>query len=246
MTSSNNKEGFPLQTFEQNEEPIEFSDDEFVAKKSRLTGVQLEKKRQEVLEFLFPDRRADIRTFIEEARQVNQLILTDPGETDGMGKADRISLYGVLRCFDPMTVIETGTASGISSTVILKALQENGKGYLHTVDPLPPEKVGQLMPSGMKKNVTIHHGNSIEIIPTIRGASGPFDFFLHDSSHTYEHMAREFELALRHGTETVCICSHDILKNNAWDHFIQRSEVMVSGAIRNFGIALCRGASRDG
>ena len=46
-------------------------------------------------------------------------------------------LLPVCRLLEPQVVLETGVAYGVSSAFILRALEENGHGILHSVD-LPP------------------------------------------------------------------------------------------------------------
>lgn len=43
-------------------------------------------------------------------------------------------LYLLIRAIKPAIVVETGVAAGISSSHILKALCDNGSGFLHSVD----------------------------------------------------------------------------------------------------------------
>ena len=45
--------------------------------------------------------------------------------------------YLVCRLLEPAVVVETGVAYGVSSAFILRALEKNGRGVLHSVD-LPP------------------------------------------------------------------------------------------------------------
>src|SRR4051812_6926009 len=59
--------------------------------------------------------------------------------------------YAVCRARKPRVVVETGVAFGVTTAFILKALEQNGSGELHSVD-LPPlgraaeKQVGSLVP----------------------------------------------------------------------------------------------------
>jgi len=43
-------------------------------------------------------------------------------------------VYVAVRALKPSIVVETGVASGVSTTLILKALSLNGKGQLYSID----------------------------------------------------------------------------------------------------------------
>lgn len=47
------------------------------------------------------------------------------------------TLYTIIRIRKPDIVVETGVAQGVSSTFILQALEDNGRGQLYSID-LPP------------------------------------------------------------------------------------------------------------
>jgi predicted O-methyltransferase YrrM len=44
------------------------------------------------------------------------------------------ALYVLVRIFKPEVVVETGVANGVSSSFILKALDQNSRGKLYSID----------------------------------------------------------------------------------------------------------------
>jgi predicted O-methyltransferase YrrM len=107
--------------------------------------------------------------------------------------------YLMCRLLEPDVVMETGVAYGVSSAFILRALKENGRGVLHSVD-LPPlrreyEKFwGIAVDGSLRSRWRLHRGASGRVLPCLFEETGSVDFFMHDSLHTYRNMRREFEL----------------------------------------------------
>jgi hypothetical protein len=106
--------------------------------------------------------------------------------------------YAAIRAFEPSFVVETGVASGVSTSYILLALQKNGRGRLHSIelsDPqyLPPGKVsGWIVPDWLKSNWDLCLGDSGTLLPELISKRSGIDVFVHDSLHTYDHMLWEF------------------------------------------------------
>ncbi|MFC1897710.1 hypothetical protein ACFLX8_04000 [Chloroflexota bacterium] len=60
--------------------------------------------------------------------------------------AQGVSLYALCRQLRPDVVVETGIASGVSSSYILCALEENKDGQLYSIDIPWHTTLGQVMP----------------------------------------------------------------------------------------------------
>lgn len=114
----------------------------------------------------------------------------------------------------PEVVVETGVKYGRSSSFILQALEDNGKGKLYSID-LPNVKyvskgevhsdelesglsTGFLVPERLRKNWDLRLGDARLELPSLLNSVGLIDFFYHDSIHTYEHMSFEMNLAWAH------------------------------------------------
>lgn len=137
-------------------------------------------------------------------------------------------LYSVVRTLEPEIVVETGVASGVSSAFILKALEDNNKGILYSID-LPGHVVlvhgketGYVIPHDLRKRWILKVGKSKDILPDLVREVGRIDIFLHDSEHTYENMMFEYSTAWPCISNKGLLLSHDISANNAWRDFCRR------------------------
>jgi predicted O-methyltransferase YrrM len=114
-------------------------------------------------------------------------------------------LYLACRVSKPKIVVETGVASGVSSTAILQAMQDNNLGMLHSVS-LPEEALssvdkdavanrvlGWIIPKQLTGRWILHRGSSKDVLPSLLRELDPIDIFFHDSDHSYENVT--FELA---------------------------------------------------
>ena len=162
-----------------------------------------------------------------------------------------VALYAFVRNVKPKLVIETGVASGFSSTVILEAMEKNGTGKLISID-LPnyynkrgfrdeggafdrvytPKEfgVGWLVTNKLKHRWRLKLGYSKVILPKIKETP---DIFLHDSDHSYINMSFELQWAKR----ARYVLSDDITRNTAWTETICLDRSIKSLAIKTFGIA---------
>jgi predicted O-methyltransferase YrrM len=141
--------------------------------------------------------------------------------------------YLACRLLEPEVVVETGVAYGVSSAFILRALEENGRGTLHSVD-LPPLRRdyqrfwGIAVPGALRGRWTLHRGSSARALPGLLRELGAADLFLHDSLHTRRNMRREFEEVWPYLRTGGVILADDVERNRAF------------GGLRRKGPALWR------
>ena len=102
-------------------------------------------------------------------------------------------LYLRIRKYEPEIVIETGVRFGYSTTAILKALEDNKRGHLYSIE-YNKNGVGQLIPETLKERWTLILGDSLKELPKLVQRLGSVDFFFHDSNHAYEHQCQEFSI----------------------------------------------------
>jgi len=149
--------------------------------------------------------------------------------------------YALVRLLRPAVVVETGGTPGNSSAFILRALERNGKGELHTVD-LPPtgklergaqyehgawihenmpegQESGWAVPETLRQRHQRHLGDARELLPQVLDAVETVDLFIHDSDHSYEHMMFEFRTAWPHIRPGGVLMSDDIDNNRSWADF---------------------------
>lgn len=106
--------------------------------------------------------------------------------------------YAAVRAFAPDIVVETGVASGVSSSYLPLALHRNGRGRLYSIELgdqryLPPGKPpGWIVPGSLKSRWQLLIGDSRELLPSLLAELGTMTVFIHDSLHTYEQMLWEY------------------------------------------------------
>lgn len=107
-------------------------------------------------------------------------------------------LYALVRLFTPKIVVETGVARGISTAMILMAMQRNSLGHLHSVDIT--EDVGQAVPADIRNRWTLWTAEASMDTRTFLEQCimqiGSPDIFLHDSDHSPTNQSFEYKLAL--------------------------------------------------
>lgn len=117
-------------------------------------------------------------------------------------------LYSLTRKLEPEVAVESGVFLGGSSAAILKAMEENGKGRLISLD------ISRTVPTGIWTKYRVPTGFAVPerlrnrwelviedsryFLPAALPKLGSIDFYLHDSDHTYKTVTFEMEAAWRH------------------------------------------------
>jgi predicted O-methyltransferase YrrM len=182
----------------------------------------------------------DIQTQLR--KRANEWRQLDPS---GMLSFKGPLLYFLVRFTNPGIVVETGVASGISSTFILLSLRQNGLGRLVSID-LPntdpdaqiPEnqKSGWIVPDKLRHAWELRIGDSRTLLPEVLQENGTIDLFLHDSLHTYEHMIWEYRESWPALRPQGFLVSDDVVSNAAFSDFC--AEENARGIVRyGLGIA---------
>lgn len=140
------------------------------------------------------------------------------------------TLYLLVRLMKPDLIIETGVSAGVSSTYILRALHDNNKGELHSID-LPPDNIpsgkecGWLVPETLRTRWYLHIGDAKDLLEPLLESLQRIDFFIHDSLHTYDHMMWEFRTAWQYLNLRGVMLAHDIGRNMAFSDFMKEKGV---------------------
>ncbi len=168
-------------------------------------------------------------------------------------------LYSLVRALAPLRVVETGVASGISTALILRALDRNGGGTLTSVDlpirdargsinadgvrdttHIPPhERPGWGVPEELRGRWTLLEGDTRVRLPEALVGDPP-TFFFHDSEHSFEVMDFEYRAAwsvLRSGG---VLYSDDVFWNAAFPSFARTLGVDPMAAVTPAGRGLLR------
>lgn len=144
--------------------------------------------------------------------------------------------YFLIRHLKPNIVVETGVAAGESTGYILKALNDNKKGKLYSIDlpfqwyiygshelhldSLPAGKMpGYLVPKKLKKRWHLILGDTYQETEPLLKKLKSVDVFLHDSEHTYKTMTYEYNMAWPHIKKGGLLLSDDVEFNKAFKDF---------------------------
>ncbi len=178
----------------------------------------------------------------------------------GMRPEVSMRLYGLVREFKPKVLVETGVCNGVSTAVILAALERNNAGSLYSIDF--PEyadtdyeegvfwegKKGAVIPKGDLPGWVIPDkyrgrwhlvlGRSQEKLPIVLDELGEIDFFMHDSEHSYECMTFEYEQAWEHLKPGGLLVSDDISWNSSFHDFSEKHSREVNVIDRNMAFII--------
>jgi len=124
-------------------------------------------------------------------------------------------IYIIVRHIRPEIVVETGVGPGGTSAYILKALEDNKKGRLYSIDlpgndalvypnigkdfnvHIPPSwEVGWLIPKWLRHRHELIIGDSSVELQKLLNKLKQVDIFLHDSLHTDEHILMELNTVM--------------------------------------------------
>jgi predicted O-methyltransferase YrrM len=217
------------------------------------TNEEIQGKVQSFVKSLTKAGDAEIQDYISEILSDKRFHSTIARKgDDGSGKkpfslkilasdiSSCLALYTLCRVLKPTVVVETGVASGVSSSYILRALDNNDHGNLFSIDVLwytvshnwkadftdedisvhPIEKQsGWIIPKSLKGRWELLMGRTSDRLSELLNKVGPVDVFFHDSEHSYENMSREFRMlwpSLRKGG---ILMAHNIDVNNAFPDF---------------------------
>ncbi len=110
------------------------------------------------------------------------------------------AIWCLVRHLKPARVIETGVAHGVTSRIVLDALEKNGQGHLWSID-LPPlerdwqKQVGLAVGGRHQARWTYIKGSSRRRLPGLLSQLGQIDLFIHDSLHSTRNVVFEMERA---------------------------------------------------
>ena len=120
------------------------------------------------------------------------------GWDDGDARLAAVA-WCLARHLRPDRVVETGVARGLTTRVLLEALERNGRGRLWSID-LPPlleralaEETAAAVPERLYERWTLLRGSSRRLLPGLVAGLGQIDLFLHDSMHTARNLGFEFK-----------------------------------------------------
>lgn len=148
----------------------------------------------------------------------------------------RVLMYVLVRWKKPRCMIETGVLHGMTTDIILNALNKNSIGKLISIDlpsyfeygPSNKDGYNATLPKGKEPGWLIDEVNKPfwELILGSSNKEGKkafiennFSIFIHDSDHTYENMFFELELAFENIEKNGIIVCDNIENNTAFYDF---------------------------
>lgn len=204
---------------------------------------------EKALTKLFPDQKIDNEIFTDLENHLDNFIKTKKGQKNptfdnpypvdfGLDKAFCRFLAHLCIFKQPKIVVETGVANGFSSSYILLALNRTNQGKLISIDNLflpwhRKDKVGLAIPKNLKSQQTLIFGNASEKLKTILNKEGKVDIFIHDSSHTYQNMMKEFHIVWPHIQKGGFLLSDDVDQHDAFLDFadeMERNPFIIKGS----------------
>jgi predicted O-methyltransferase YrrM len=144
---------------------------------------------------------------------------------DGDRRLGRVA-WCLARHGRPRSVVETGVARGLTTRVLLEALERNHSGRLWSID-LPPfedgldQEIAAAVPEQLHERWTLLRGSSRRLLPGLVGDLGQVDLFLHDSRHTAQNVRFELEHVWPALTPGGAACVDDVEKNVATGQFLE-------------------------
>jgi predicted O-methyltransferase YrrM len=139
--------------------------------------------------------------------------------------------YLMCRLLEPTVVVETGVAYGVSSAFMLRALEENSRGVLHSLD-LPPLRReyerywGVAVDRALEGRWKLYRGSSARVLPRLLEELETVDLFVHDSLHSYRNMRREFEVVWPRLRAGGVLIADDVERNRAFGDLLQKTPAL--------------------
>lgn len=124
-----------------------------------------------------------------------------------------IDLYTLVRLTRPRTLVESGVASGVSSTFLLLGTRANSFGTLHSIDfpvarsgrrdneswAIPPGmSSGWAIPEAIRGGWDLRPGKSEALLVPLLAEVETLDFYCHDSPVDVRHFRFEMEAIKKH------------------------------------------------
>lgn len=114
----------------------------------------------------------------------------------------RAILYSLTRFLKPNHVLEIGTYRAGSSEIIVRAMLQNSKGILTTIDPFGQERIPSILATwtpSFKNHINFLPLSSMDCFIKL-GDNYRFEIIFVDGDHSYEHALYDLQMAMRYVT----------------------------------------------
>lgn len=140
------------------------------------------------------------------ARDFTEVILNNPDAL--MEAQERLALYTFTFCLQPRNVLEVGVNKGGSSRILVRALDDAGRGRLYSIDPQP--LVSPALLETLQHRMALKTGFSPDGVAELRElAEAGFDLAFIDGDHSFEGVVRDIEGVLEYLADTAYMLFHD-------------------------------------
>lgn len=125
-----------------------------------------------------------------------------------MEAQERLALYTLTFCLQPRHVLEVGVCNGGSSRILVRALDDAGRGRLYSIDPQP--QVAPELLHALQHRMTLKTGFSPDGIAELRALAGAgFDLAFIDGDHSFDGVVRDIRGVLEYLADTAYLLFHD-------------------------------------
>lgn len=138
-------------------------------------------------------------------------------------------LYALIRKLTPTTVVETGVCNGVSTFIVLQALEKNGHGHLYSVDYPDSDRIpegedpGWIIPDELRHRWSLTKGLSQEELPGVVVELDTIDLFLHDTVASM--FDEELDLVWPKLAPGAVIMADDVHKSNVFTSVVNSRNV---------------------
>jgi Methyltransferase domain len=128
----------------------------------------------------------------------------------------------------PEIVIETGVAHGVTSRIVLEAMNQNDHGHLWSIDlPYPFDRrlhvqTGAAVTDACRPRWSYLEGSSRQRLPPLIAEVGHVEVFIHDSLHTARNVVFEMQQAASAMAPGGVMLIDDIRMHEGFSTFVRR------------------------
>jgi predicted O-methyltransferase YrrM len=188
--------------------------------------------------------RSGVMEVIEQSR-IKHSRLTGHSRFAAINQFTHPRLYALVRKLDPETVVETGVCNGVSTYLVLQALEENGHGHLHSVDYPDPDRIpdgeepGWIIPDDLRHRWSLTKGMSQEELPGVVENLDEIELFLHDTAASV--FGEELDITWPKLAPEAVITADDIHKSDVFSTVVETRDVEHGHVAPNVGYLVKRG-----
>ena len=174
---------------------------------------------------VFEETELFSQKILEEWKQISSSLPAGMG-----GGGFYALLYFITRIRKPLTVFETGVASGFSSRAFLEAISKNGQGRLFSSD-FPylriqdsAKYIGVMVPEYLKKNWTLYLKGDRKNLPLMVSDNPSIDIFHYDSDKSRSGRKWALSFLKKYFNAETIIIMDDIQDNSFFMDFVRSNQ----------------------